>query len=291
LSGGTWLNGKLVTGNQQGISLRDRGLLFGDGLFETVRVYSGMPFAWPQHRKRLEAGCATLKIDCPLAEIERGMAALLQCVKKMQEGSLRITLTRGEAIRRGLLPAPGARPTLLITSQQGDPYPEHAYQQGFSAITVSFPRNHRSPLVRLKSLNSLELILGRMEAEAAGANEGIFLNLQGELCEGSVSNLFVVTDQGEIITPPVSCGLLPGIARALALDLASQQGFTAREEKISPSDLYSTSEAFLTNSLLEVMPLISLDGRAIGSGLPGPVVTRLRRIYREHVQAFISSNY
>jgi branched-chain amino acid aminotransferase len=276
-----WLNGKLVT-EEGGIGIADRGLLFGDGLFETVRVYSGRPFAWEEHRERLLAGCRRLGIPCP-AEITTGVDALLRATA-LREGSLRVTVTRGEALRRGLLPAPGAAPTVLITAQDGRPYQESAYRRGFTAVTVSFPRNRLSPLAGLKSLNALENILGRLEASAAGADEGLFVNDRGELTEGTVSNLFIIPGDGSLVTPGRESGLLPGIARGLVLRMAPALGLAVREAAVGPERLLAAAEAFLTNSLLEVMPLVSFDGRPIGSGRPGTLTASLRLRYRSVCQ-------
>jgi branched-chain amino acid aminotransferase len=273
-----WLNGKLSEASVAVLHVSERGFLFGDGLMETLRIYDGRPWAMAEHRQRLAAGCAALGIDCPLAEIDTGLATLLSAAG-LGEGSARITVTRGQALRRGLLGTPGVSPTLLITAVPGQPYHAEAYQCGFQAVTVSFPRNQHSPIVNLKTLNCLENILGRNEAQVAGADEGIFNNLDGELAEGTVSNLFLVYQEGRLVTPPVACGLLPGIARQNVLELAPEIGLEACEEVIRPGNLGQAGEAFLTNSLMEVMPLVSLDGIKIGSGRPGPVARHLRQAY------------
>ncbi len=153
-------------------------------------------------------------------------------------------------------------------------------------MTVSFPRNHLSPLVGLKSLNSLENILGRREAAAAGADEGLFFNIRGDLAEGTVSNVFLLQEGGRLVTPPVGSGLLPGIAREIVLAVGGALGLTVSEETVARHDFQSAREAWLTNSLLEVMPLVSLDGVPIGHGRPGEIAFKARQAYREYVQQF-----
>ncbi|MGB9792729.1 MAG: aminotransferase class IV [Thermacetogeniaceae bacterium] len=277
-----WVNGRIVDEGEFCLRVRDRGFLYGDGLFETVRVYSGRPFGWDQHLARLAEGCSRLGISYPGELISSGAEELLRRVGDV-DGSLRVTVTRGES-GRGLLAPPALEPTVAITLSRGAPYDEHAYERGFKAITVSFPRNHLSPLVSLKTLNCLENVLGRREAEAAGADEGIFLNLRGEVAEGTISNVFIVLENREIVTPPLKSGILPGITRKLVIKLAVELGYSVYERPIFPSDILKAKEAFLTNSLLEVMPLVALDGKLIGRGLPGPATLDLRSAYREHVQ-------
>ncbi|MDH7577683.1 MAG: aminotransferase class IV [Bacillota bacterium] len=282
MPGFAWVNGRLVPETGPCLGIKERGFLYGDGLFETVRVYRGKPFAWRRHRARLAAGCEALKIPDPGEELEVGMRTLLEAWG-ITGGSIRITVTRGEA-PRGLLAPPETEPTVVITAHPGEPYPAAAYARGFRAVTVSFSRNHLSPLVRLKSLNYLENILGRQEAAAAGADEGIFLNLKGEVTEGTFSNIFLVFGRDSVVTPPPESGLLPGITREIILFLAGELGFSVAEKTILPQDFEKAREAFLTNSLFEVMPLIALDGAPIGAGRPGPVAGSLRGAYRNYVE-------
>ncbi|NPV30399.1 MAG: hypothetical protein HPY58_12290 [Firmicutes bacterium] len=282
MPGFAWVRGRLVPENAPSLGIGERGFLYGDGLFETVRVYRGKPFAWRRHLARLAAGCQVLQIPFPGEELKTGVEALLEA-SGLAEGSLRVTVARGES-PRGLLSPPGIKPTVVITAHPGEPYPPAAYARGFRAATVSFPRNHLSPLVRLKSLNYLENVLGRREAAAAGADEGIFLNIKGEVAEGTISNVFLVFQGRSIITPHPESGLLPGITREIVLSLAGELGFSVAEKIVLPEDFRKAEEAFLTSSLLEVMPLVSLDGFPIGSGRPGPAAVSLRAAYQEYVR-------
>jgi len=279
VSGIAWVNGRIINEEEPCLSVRERGFLYGDGLFETVRVYRGRPFAWERHLARLAAGCERLGMPCPGQLIADGTREVLGTLCPA-DGSLRVTVTRGEA-PRGLLAPPGTKPTVVITASEGEPYSQEAYERGFRAVTVSFPRNQLSPLVRLKSLNYLENLIGRQEAAAAGADEGIFLNLKGEVAEGTISNVFLVLGDRRIATPPPESGLLPGITREWVITLAGKLGFSVCEQPVLPRDFLRAQEAFLTNSLLEVMPLVALDGAVVGTGAPGPVARALREAYRE----------
>lgn len=278
MSGIAWVNERIIDEEEPCLSVQERGFLYGDGLFETVRVYQGRPFVWQRHLARLVAGCERLQMPCPVQLVTEGMDRILGTFGPT-DGSLRVTVTRGK-VPRGLL-APQGKPTVVITASIGEPYSPDAYERGFKAVTVSFPRNQLSPLVGLKSLNYLENLLGKQEAAAAGADEGIFLNLMGEVTEGTISNVFLVLGDWRIVTPPPESGLLPGITREWIIMLASKLGFSVSEQPVFPQDFLKAREAFLTNSLLEVMPLIALDGVAIGNGAPGPVARALREAYRE----------
>ncbi len=297
-SGLTWVDGRFVASGEYCLAAGERGFLYGDGLFETVRLYEGRPFAWPQHAARLAGGCQDLGIPYPEQDVAAGLQAVLAAVREEMAagadgaGSLRLTVTRGAmpAGVRGVLPPPGLRPTVMITARLGAPYPEELYRSGQRAATVSFPRNHRSPLVRLKSLNCLENILGRREAAAAGADEGIFFNLEGELAEGTASNVFLVCGDDRIATPPVESGLLPGIARSMVIALGRSLVLAVEERPITRREFEGAQEAFLTNSLLEVMPLISCDGTAFSSGAPGGITLRLLQAYRGLVRSFLQAS-
>ncbi|HHX87416.1 MAG TPA: 2-keto-4-methylthiobutyrate aminotransferase [Firmicutes bacterium] len=273
MSGMAWVNGRFVDPLKPSLGVQERGFIFGDGLFETIRLREGQPLYWQEHLARLRNGCSVLNINFPLTEIRTGV---WETSARIKNGVLRLTVTRGAFPGRGLLPPQNGKPTVAITGYPGEPYPEQSYKKVFRACLISFPRSHLSPLVKLKSLNFLENLLGKMEAAAAGADEGIFCNYQGEIAEGTTSNIFVVI-KGELVTPPPECGLLPGIMRAQVLSLAERLGVNAAQGKICPQDFCRAEEAFLTSSLLEVMPLVSVNGNPIGRGSPGPVTEMLRQ--------------
>lgn len=279
-----WLNGKMVPEREAAVSLADRGVLFGDGLFETLRAYNGNVFRLLRHLARLEAGAAALSIPlpCPTEALAEAVAETLHA-NRLGNASVRLTLTRG--------PGPGIQlplspePTLFITARA---LTVDRAGQPCTAHVVSFPRNERSPLVRLKTLNYLECVLGREEARRAGADEGLFRNRRGSLTEGAASNLFLVRE-GVLFTADEDSGLLPGITREAILELASTLGIPRRVSPVAMTVLGTATEAFLTNTLIEVAPLVAVDGRPVGSGEPGPVTRRLAEAYRDLVRSETAS--
>jgi branched-chain amino acid aminotransferase len=267
-----YLNGHILEAAAAHIDPADRGLLLADGLFETLRAYDGRPFRLEAHLARLAAGAAVLGLPLPPAgEIAAAAKSVLQA-NDLLSGSLRITVTRGRG-PRGLLPPTSAEPTLMITAA---PLPS-SLPEAMSARVVGLRRNEHSPLSRLKSLAYLDNILALREADAAGCDEAILLNTAGRIASGSRSNLFLVLD-GALVTVPVSEGVLPGIARQTVLELAQQHGLLAKEAALPASALTEASEAFLTNSLIEVIALDRIDGRALPKG---PITARLRQLYRQ----------
>jgi len=273
-----WLNGSVLPLDLALLEL-ERGFLYGDGLFETLRVYGGRPFMLTEHVSRLTAGAEVLGFAGMLKPEElQNAVEQTMLANSLRDGSVRLTVIRGRGA--GLYPAETAPPTVLVTVRAGTPYSPELYTRGFRAVMVSFPRNERSPLAFVKSLNFLENILGKKEAVSAGADEGLFLNTAGYLCEGTTSNVFLV-EQGTLITPAVSSGLLPGITRRMVLQVARETGLRAEESLVRPERLFTAREAFLTNSLLEIMPLVAVDGRPVGTGRAGPVAQHLRELYRK----------
>ena len=264
------LNGRLTDATSARIDPADRGFLLADGLFETLRAYDGRPFALDAHLARLADGAGTIELPMPpMAQLAAAVAETLQA-NGHREASIRITLTRGPG-PRGLLPPPEAKPTWMVaTSPMADSRPA-----AWTAKLVSIRRNEHSPLARLKSLAYLDNVLALKAAAASGADEALMLNAAGRLASGSRSNLFLVLSS-VLVTPPPSEGALPGITRRQLLDLAISAGIEAREAPLSIEDLDLASEAFVSNSLIEVMPLASLNGSKLA---PGPVAAKLARLY------------
>jgi branched-subunit amino acid aminotransferase/4-amino-4-deoxychorismate lyase len=217
------------------------------------------------------------------AELSLLEDAVMQTLKanNLSDARIRITVSIGEG---EMVPDPSTcgQPTVLITAAAYTPYPEQVYQNGFQTIISSIRRNSQSPISRLKSASYLESMFARQEARAAGVHEAVCLNDKGVLAEASMSNIFLVTS-GRVRTPGQDSGILPGITREAVLELASQLNIEAIEHKITLDELFQAREAFLTNSLIEIMPLTEIDGRLIGSGRPGPVTQRLMAAYRELV--------
>ncbi len=285
-----WLNGELRPSGEPVFQALDRGLLYGDGLFETLRAYRGQVFRLEAHLARLKRGAEVLRLasgaaaggrDAVVDQARYAVQAVLRA-NELQDAYVRITLTRGV----GGLPYEldqADRPTLLVTARPFHGYPEELYHRGMTAQLAQIRRNDTSPLANVKSLNYLDNALARARARARGFDEALLLNTRGRVAEASASNVFVV-QAGRIVTPPVTEGILPGITRQVVLDLCE-----ARQEPLDVPAFLTAEEAFLTNSLMEVMPLVSLDGRPLGAGRPGPTTAEIAQRYRAQVRLELGS--
>jgi len=276
-----YLNGSLMPRSQANISALDYGFLYGFGLFETMRAYGGQVFRLDRHLSRLARSAEILGLPIGALDIEDAVMDTIHA-NKLSDARIRITISIGEG---GMVPDPStcSKPTVLILAEDYKPYPEPVYQKGFRAVVSSIRRNSQSPLSRLKSANYLESILARQEARAAGVDEALCLNEKGLLAEASMSNIFLVTD-GILRTPGQESGILPGITRQTILELASQLGINTLEHDIGLDELFHAQEAFLTNSLIEVMPLTEVDGKPVGSGRPGSLTRRLMVAYKKMIR-------
>lgn len=277
-----WLDGRLLDPADAAIAIGDRGFLLGDGLFETMRAYAGHVFRLDAHLARLRAGAARVGIPVPDG-LEQAVLETVAANESAQPGdtAIRLTVTRGEA-GYALLPQPSPddapAPTALITARpyRADP---GWYELGIAAGTARGRIDEHSATVGLKRLGYLEAIVALREAAAAGFQDALFLDGAGHLAEGAASNLFVLAG-GTLYTPPLTCGVLPGITRATVLELAQAGGVQVREDTLLPGVLPEASEAFLTSSLRELVPLVLVDGQPIGDGRPGPLTLRLLEDYR-----------
>ena len=277
-----WLNGRLVRGAEAVVSLFDRSFLMGDGLFETLRSVQGRLFRLDRHLARLEQGAALLRLSLPwnvkeLTEaIHRTIAA-----NSLSGAAVRLTVSRGVGP-----PGPGLggakAPLCVIAARPFAGYPEHWYDPGATAIVSSIVKNDRSPLSGVKSTSYLEHVLARAESTDRGADEALLLNTRGQFAEGSSTNLFAVID-GRLVTPDVASGCLPGVTRESVLEIARLTGMEVQEEPMSGSAWEMWDEAFLTNSLLAVAPLVRIDDRPVRGGLPGPMTLRLAQMYLDLV--------
>jgi branched-chain amino acid aminotransferase len=275
-----YLNGSLIPRSQAKISALDYGFLYGFGLFETMRAYGGQVFRLDSHLNRLVRSAETLGLPIEALDLKGAVRDTIQA-NKLSDARVRITISIGEG---GMVPAPSTckQPTVLILAGHYKPYPKQVYEKGFRAVVSSIRRNSQSPLSRLKSANYLENMLAKQEARAAGVDEAICLNEKGLLAEASMSNIFLVND-GILRTPGEESGILPGITREVVLELASQLGINTLEQDIRLDELFQAQEAFLTNSLMEIMPLTKIDGKPIGSGKPESVTRRLMANYKKLV--------
>lgn len=281
-----WVNGTLLPAGLTRIDPRDRGFTLGDGLFETVRVYRGVPLGLDRHFARLCRGSAFLGIVLPSedGELRHAIDATL-AANGLADAALRLTLSRGAPETRGLLPDPAATPSLVIDVQPFAGYPADLYSRGITAVTSRIPRNERSPLSRLKTLSYLDQVLARREAAELGADEALMRNTAGELVCASAANLFLMVGD-RLVTSPVEAGALPGTTRELIIQrLAPDAGIDVIERRIQPEEVHMAPEAFLTSALLGVAPLTRLDDRPIGDGLPGPRTRQLQDALREWMEA------
>jgi branched-chain amino acid aminotransferase len=276
-----YLNGNLVPKEEAAVSVFDHGLLYGDGVFEGIRFYSGRVFRLDDHIDRLYRSARAIALSIPM---DRGAMtqAVLDTIRAndMTDGYVRLVVTRGEG-SLGLSPKSCPKPTIFIIAAGITLYPEEMYRNGLKLVTCSTRRiahGALSPMV--KSLNYLNNIMAKIEAEQAGAGEGLMLNEQGYVAECTGDNIFIIRD-GRIITPPIAAGALAGVTRAVVFELAGQLGINIREENITRYDIYTADECFLTGTAAELIPAVELDSRAIHDGKPGPVTLRLAGMFRE----------
>jgi branched-chain amino acid aminotransferase group I len=273
-----FLNGRFVERGEAAVPALDRGLLYGYGLFETMRSYNGRVFRLDAHYRRLSEGAAVLDLPPALTldELRVAIDALLER-NGLADAYLRLTVTAGPAPDDG-----GASPSVLLVARPLSGYPSALYRRGMAAVTSATRRNEASPLSRVKSLNYLDNLLAREEARRRGADEAILLNTRGFVAEGSASNVFLA--QGErLLTPGIDSGALPGITRATVIELAQEAGIACLEGEVEAAMLDDAREAFLTGSVMGVMPLTRLDGRAVGGGGPGPTTRAISRLYDQAV--------
>lgn len=282
-----YLNGALVPRSEAKVSVFDFGFLYGYGLFETMRAYRGKIFLLDRHIKRLLTSAKEIGIDSALSQqgLEKACADTVEA-NGLRKARVRLTVTKGAP---GAFPGVSTKstPTVLVTARDYKPLSDSVYEKGFKACISSWRRDSRSPLSRLKTTNYLLSLLAKGEAEAVGFDEALLLNERGSIAEGSTSNVFFV-DSG-LVTPPVASGILPGIARQVVLELAEKLGIEVVEKEVRLADLSRFNEAFLTNSIMEIMPLITIrDAKGafikIGSGKPGKVTRRLMAAYRKMVE-------
>lgn len=278
-----YLNGSLILLSQARISPLDYGFLYGYGLFETMRAYGGHVFRLEKHLARLERSARALNIDLDgTAKLE---AAIYDTLKANQllNARIRLSVSPGEEDLTSGSPAKGG-PTVLITARSYAPPSEDIYRRGFVAMVSRVHRSPRSPASGLKSLSGLDVLLARQEAASYGVDHAILLNDDDLVAEGSSSNVFHVNDR-TLFTPAEHSGILQGVTRDVVLkELAPSLGLATKEVDMALSDLLEAEEAFLTNSMIEVMPLTIVADRSIGKGRPGPLTQRLMKAYRELVE-------
>jgi len=283
------VNGRIFDQEHAAISVFDHGFLYGEGVYETLRTYNGEPFLFDRHMRRLRKSAGMLALDVPLpdaqidARFRDTMSAAGLGGDTGREAYIRILVTRGVG---ELTYDPAACPTpsvVVIVKPNVDP-PADAFERGVAVALVPIVRNHPgsvNPLI--KSNNLLNNALAMQEAFRRGAFEGVMRNYKGELAECTQSNLFVVKN-GAALTPPIEAGLLPGITREFLFEVGANGGIPVREAVLHDADLLDADEAFLTSTTREVVPIVTVDGRTIGSGSPGPVTRALLSGFRRNAQ-------
>ena len=278
-----YFNGHLVPRAEAKLSPFDHGFLYGYGLFETMRAYEGHIFRLDRHLTRLRCSAESLGLRSKLDafDLENACVETLQA-NKLKDARVRLTITAGEGDMTPDLNT-CSNLTVLVAARNFVPLPPERYEQGFKAALSFLRRDSQSPLSRLKCTCYVSNILARMEAKAAGCDEAIMLNELGYIAEGSTANIFLVSE-GELSTPSLESGILPGITREVVLEIARDLNIKTVERQVELGELSRAEEAFVTNSIIEVMPLTRLNGEPIGTGKPGKLTRNLMAAYKELVK-------
>jgi len=280
-----YMGGEYVPLSEAKVSVLDHGLLYGDGAFEGIRMYNGRVFKLKEHIRRLLDCAKVLMLDIPLSQEELEQVVCETCRKnQLRDGYIRLVVTRGVG-DLGLSPTKCPTPYVFCIAATISLYPEEMYKTGIPVITAQQRRNNPTILdPQIKSLNYLNNILAKIEANHAGAQEAIMLAQNGVVAECTADNIFIVRD-GVIYTPPIYCGALDGITRQTVIDLARGAGYTLLEQEFTLFNVYSADECFLTGTGAECVPVCSADRRTIGTGNCGPVTAHILELYRHYVRA------
>jgi branched-chain amino acid aminotransferase len=279
-----YIGGKLFDKADAKISVFDHGLLYGDGVFEGIRSYSGKVFRLEQHVNRLFESAQAIYLQIPMTreDMARAIDETL-AYNKLVDAYIRVVVTRG-AGSLGLDPRKTTDPQIIIITDQISLYPEELYEHGLKIVTAGTTRNHSNALnPRIKSLNYLNNIMAKIEGTNAGCLEALMLNHKGEVAECTGDNIFIVA-KGAIHTPSIDSGILEGITRDAVIELAREAGHTVIERTMDRYDVYTAEECFLTGTAAELIPVVECDGRPLGSGRPGPVTRELRQRFQRLVR-------
>jgi branched-chain amino acid aminotransferase len=274
-----FIDGKYYGEKDAKVSVFDHGLLYGDGIFEGIRIYHGRVFKLKEHIDRLFYSAKAILLNIPMTHDEIMRATVETCRKnKLKDGYIRLVVTRGVG-NLGLNPNKCKKASVIIIADKIQLYPPEYYQRGLEIVTVPTTRNLHSALnPAIKSLNYLNNILAKIEANNAGCEEAIMLNAEGFVAECTGDNVFIVKG-GELFTPPLSAGALYGITRGTVMDLAREAGIQVSEPTLTRYDLFNADECFLTGTGAEIVPVVKIDGRVIGTGKPGKVTRMLEARY------------
>ena len=280
-----YLDGEFVSEDQAKISVFDHGLLYGDGIFEGIRIYNRRIFKLDEHLDRLYGGAKAILLDVPL-EVDQLKEAVVETAKRndLTDGYIRLVVTRGVG-DLGLNPTKCPKPTIFIIASTIKIYPDEIYHKGMKVVTVSTRRNLIEALnPRIKSLNYLNNVLATLEVNRVDAQEGLMLNADGYVTECIVDNFFLV-DKGVVATPPTSVGALKGVTRDTVMELAVEAGYDVEERIMTLHDVYIADENFLTGTAAEIAPITTVDDRLIGAGEPGPITMDLMTKFHSLVRS------
>jgi branched-chain amino acid aminotransferase len=276
-----YIDGNFYPEESAKISVFDHGLLYGDGVFEGIRFYNGRVFKLTEHLARLYDSARAIFLQIPISQDEM-QEALLESIRQnnLRDGYVRLIVTRGVG-NLGLGPDRCKTPTVIIIPASIALYAEELYQRGLDVVTCATRRVSPGALSpAIKSLNYLNNIMAKVEASQANAGEGLLLNEQGYVAECTGDNIFILK-KGELFTPPISAGALGGITRGVVFELAAELGMKISEPNLARYDIYTADECFLTGTAAEIIPVVRLDGRAIGAGSPGAVTAKLIARFRD----------
>ena len=279
-----YINGEYVTKENAKVSVYDHGFLYGDGIFEGIRIYGGNIFKCKEHLERLYDSAKSIMLDIPMP-LEEMEQALVETIRRneLRDGYIRLIVSRGPG-NLGLDPKRCPTAWVIIIVEQLAIYPEEAYKNGLVSVSVTQRRNIPDALnPKIKSLNYLNNILVKIQANLAGVGEAIMLNAQGYVAEGSSDNIFIIK-KGVVYTPPCYIGALEGITRGTIMELCEKLGYPLKEEPFTLHDVYVADEVFFTGTAAEVIAVREVDGRIIGSGQAGPITTHLLQEFRDIVE-------
>ena len=278
-----WVGNQLVPSHDAKISVFDHAVLYGDGVFEGIRVYGGQIFKEAEHVKRFFESAKAIRLEIPMTprQVCDSMHKTMAANGITGDGYIRLVVTRGVG-SLGISVAHTACPTVFIIADKIALYPAEVYKRGLHCIVSSITRNHpNSTSPRVKSLNYLNNIMAKLEARDTGADESIMLTFEGHVCECTGDNIFLVRN-GEILTPPTCEGILMGITRDVAIELARKRGITVLEKSLIRHDLYVAEECFATGTAAEIVPITEIDKRPVGDGKPGPITQQLIEDFVEY---------
>lgn len=276
-----YLDGKFVEKDKALISVFDHGLLYGDGVFEGIRVYDKLVFRLNEHIDRLYRSADAIELEIPMTKAE-ATKATIETLKenKLKDAYIRFVVTRGVG-DLGLDPRKCPKATVFIITDKISLYPEEFYRKGLRIITAKTRRNYPKALDgRIKSLNYLNNILAKIEAIKAGTQEAIMLTHDGYVAECTGDNVFIVKD-GALYTPPADIGALEGITRDAVMGIAAKSGIKCHQKLLKMEDVYAAEEVFLTGTAAEIVPVVDIDGRRIGAGKPGDITLKLKKAFEE----------